>query len=187
MDALVTAFVAAFLAGWGDPTQRVTARLSARTGRPGLVILGLLAAIVASSVVAGAAGVLVAGTVPVRAMSLMVALALLYSGVAGLIPRRDPSLGSMTLPAVLIAAILSLAAEMGERAQFLTFALAGRFDSLPLTAAGAAAGTLAACLPAALLGDAFFGAVPLRAIRYAVAGLFLIAGFIVAVGALGLA
>lgn len=187
MDALVTAFVAAFLAGWGDPTQRVTARLSARTGRPGFVILGLIVAIVASSVVAGAAGVLIADTVSVSAMSLMVALALLYGGVAGLIPRRDPSLGSMSLPTLFTAAILCLAAELGERAQFLTFALAGRFGSMELAAAGATAGTLAACLPAALLGDRFFEAVPLRAIRYGVAALLLVAGFIVAVGALGLA
>jgi putative Ca2+/H+ antiporter (TMEM165/GDT1 family) len=186
MDALVTAFVAAFLAGWGDPTQRVTARLSAQTGRPGFVILGLVA-LVASSVVAGAAGVMIAGTVSVSAMSLMVALALLYSGVAGLIPRRDPSLGSMRLPAIFTAAILCLAAELGERAQFLTFALAGRFGSMELAAAGATAGTLAACLPAALLGDRFFEAVPLRAIRYTVAALFLVAGFIVAVQALQLA
>lgn len=187
MDGLVTAFVAAFLAGWGDPTQRVTARLSAHTGRPGFVILGLIVAIAASSVVAGAAGVLIAGTVSVSAMSLMVALALIYGGIAGLIPRRDPSLGSMRLPALFTAAILCLAAELGERAQFLTFALAGRFGSMELAAAGATAGTLAACLPAALLGDTFFEAVPLRAIRYAIAGLFLVAGFIVAVGALGLA
>lgn len=187
MDALVTAFVAAFLAGWGDPTQRVTASLSAHSRRPGLVMLGLAVAIIASSVVAAAAGLLIAGTVPPRAMSLMVALALLYGGVAGLIRRGAPSLGSMTLPTVLVAAILCLAAEMGERAQFFTFALAGRFDSLPLAAAGATVGTLGACLPAALLGDRFDTIVPIRIIRYIVAGLFLIAGFIVAVQALQLA
>jgi putative Ca2+/H+ antiporter (TMEM165/GDT1 family) len=187
MDALVTAFVAAFLAGWGDPTQRMTAALSARSGRPGLVMTGLAVAIAASSVVAAGAGLLIAGTVPARAMSLMVALALLYGGIAGLIRRGAPSLGSMTLPTLLTAAILCLAAEMGERAQFFTFALAGRFHSLPLAAAGAAAGTLAACLPAALLGDQFDRLVPIRVIRYVVAGLFLIAGFIVAVQALQLA
>ena len=58
---------------------------------------------------------------------------------------------------------------------------------MPMAAAGATAGTLAACLPAAVLGDRFFEAVPLRAIRYGIAALFLVAGFIVAVGALGLA
>ena len=44
---------------------------------------------------------------------------------------------------------------MGDRTQFLTFALAGRFDSAPLAAAGATAGIVAACMPAVMLGDRF--------------------------------
>jgi putative Ca2+/H+ antiporter (TMEM165/GDT1 family) len=76
---------------------------------------------------------------------------------------------------------------MGDRTQFLTFALAGRFDSAPLAAAGATAGALAACLPALVLGEKLQTAVPLRAIRYAGAALFLLAGFIAAVQALQLA
>ena len=76
---------------------------------------------------------------------------------------------------------------MGDRTQFLTFALAGRFDSAPLAAAGATAGIVAACLPAVMLGERLQATVPLRAIRYGVAALFLIAGFITAVKALQLA
>ena len=35
MEALVTAFVAAFLAEWGDKTQLIAAMLAARTRKPG--------------------------------------------------------------------------------------------------------------------------------------------------------
>jgi putative Ca2+/H+ antiporter (TMEM165/GDT1 family) len=82
--------------------------------------------------------------------------------------------------------ILCLATELGDRTQFLTFALAGRFDSVPFAAAGATAGALAACLPALILGERLEKATPLRAIRYAGAVLFLLTGFIVAVQALQL-
>ena len=88
---------------------------------------------------------------------------------------------------ILAAAILCLAAQMGDRTQFITFALAGRFDSPALAAAGAAAGIFAASVPAALLGASFGSAVPLRAIRIGGAFLFLITGFVVAVKALQLA
>jgi putative Ca2+/H+ antiporter (TMEM165/GDT1 family) len=185
VDALLTAFVTAVLAEWGDKTQLIAIMLAAATRRPAAILAGLFLAAVASSTVAAIAGVYVAGTVTIRAMTLMVALALLFAGAAGLIRRRPPTEHSPRLP-VVSAFILFLAAELGDRTQFLTFAIAGRFDSAPLAAAGATAGILAATIPAVLLGDRLPSAVPVSAIRYVGAGLFLLAGFIVAVNALRL-
>jgi len=185
MDALVPAFVAALLAAWGEKTQLIVAELSARSGKPGRVLLGLFLAGVVSSAVAAWAGAFIAATVTIRAMSLMVALALLFAGVAGFIPRKADE-GETKTPMVLAALILCLAAETGDRVQFLTFALAGRFDAPVLAAAGACAGLTAACAPAALLGADFARVVPLRVVRPVLAIIFLIAGFIVAVNALRL-
>ena len=187
MDALLTAFVAALLAEWGDKTQLLVAMLAATTRKPGRILAALALAALASNLAAAYAGVFVAGTITIRAMTLMVALALLFAGLSGLIRRKPPAPSAPKRLLILSAAILLLAAEFGDRTQFLTFALAGRFDSAPLAAAGATAGTLAACLPAALLGDKLGEALPLRAIRYGVAGLFLVAGFLAAVNALQLA
>jgi Ca2+/H+ antiporter, TMEM165/GDT1 family len=186
VEALVTSFVAAFLAEWGDKTQLIVAMLAAATRRPLAVFAGLLLAALTSSVVAAIAGIWIAATINIRAMTLMVALALLFAAASGLIPRRQTERAPrrFLLPAVFI---LCLAAEMGDRTQFLTFALAGRFASAPLAAAGATCGIAAACLPAAMLGERLATAVPLRAIRYGVAALFLIAGFITAMKALQLA
>ena len=185
MDALVTAFVGAALAEWGDKTQLIVALLAARSGRPGLVLAGLFLAAVASSAAAAFAAALIAGTITIRAMSLLVALALLFAGVAGLIRRQPPSIGSARTPVLIAAPLLCLAAETGDRTQFLTFALAGRFDPV-LAAGGAAAGIVAACIPAALLGAKLQSTLPVRAIRLGGAGLFLIVGFVVAVSALQL-
>ncbi len=134
MEALVTSFVAALLAGWTDKTQLVTAALAETTKRPLLVLAGLVLALAASNIIAA----------------------------------------------------MVLAAEMGDRTQFLTFALAGRFDSAPFAAAGATAGALAACLPAFVLGNRLQTIMPMRALRYAAAALFLLVGFITAVQALQL-
>jgi putative Ca2+/H+ antiporter (TMEM165/GDT1 family) len=186
MDALVPAFVAALLAAWGEKTQLIVAQLSARSGRPGRVLFGLLLAAALSSAVAGWAGAFIASTITVRAMSLMVALALLFAGVAGFIPRKANE-GETRTPLILAALILCLAAETGDRVQFLIFAIAGRFAQPLLAAAGGAAGLTLACIPAALLGADFARTVKLRLVRPVLAIVFLIAGFIVAVNALRLA
>ena len=187
MDALVTAFVAASLGEWGDRTQLIVAMLAARSGRPGRVLVGLSLAAVASSLAAAFAGTLIASAITIRAMTLMVALSLLFAGVSGLIRRKEPSAGSTRTPLIVAAFVLCLAAEIGDRTQFMTFALAGRFNSPALAAAGATAGIIATALPAALLADRLKAVVPIRGIRIGGAILFLIAGFLTAINALQLA
>ena len=97
-----------------------------------------------------------------------------------------PDPGSLTLPLIAAAFIMALAAQIGDRTPFITFALAARFDAPLLAAAGATAGALAACVPAALLGDTLAKTVPLRAIRLISAALFLIAAIVTALAALRL-
>ena len=185
MEALVTSFVAALLASWSDKTQLVTAMQAERTQRPLLVFVGLVLALAVSNLVAAIAGAYIAQAINVRAQTLLLALALLFAGGSGLFRRRPPKPATARLP-ILTVFILCLATEIGDRTQFLTFAIAGRFDSIPFAAAGATAGALAACLPALFLGEKLQNAVPLRALRYAGAALFLLTGFIAAVQALQL-
>jgi putative Ca2+/H+ antiporter (TMEM165/GDT1 family) len=185
MAALLASFVAAFLCAWGDRTQLIASTLAAQTKRPGMVLAGLILAAIASNVVAAFAGIWIAATINIRAMTLLTALALLSAGLFGLFPRRQKP---ETAPRFLLPAafILCLAAEVGDRIQFLVFAFAGRFDSAPLAAAGGAAGLVAACMPAILLGETLPSKVPVRAIRWGAAAVMLIAGFITAVNALQL-
>lgn len=186
MDALVASFVAAFLGEWGDKTQLLLAVLAARTGRPGTAFAGTALAVLAASLLAGFAGSTLVGMIPIRAAGLLVAVALALAGLAGLLPRRAPDPGSLTLPLFAAVFIMAFAAQVGDRTPFITFALAARFDAPLLAAAGAAVGALAACLPAVLLGDTLAKTVPLRAIRLVSAALFLLAGVVVALGALRL-
>src|SRR3954470_14040065 len=118
MEALVTSFVAAFLCTWGDRTQMLGAMLAAGSRKPGQVLAGLILAVLASNVVAAFAGIWIAGTITVRAMTLLTALALLFAGIFGLIPRKQKPESAARLP-LLATFILCLAAEMGDRIQFL--------------------------------------------------------------------
>lgn len=186
MDALVASFAAAFLGEWGDKTQLLLAVLVARTVRPGAAFAGVALAVAAASLLAGFAGAALVGMMPIRAASLLVALALCLAGLAGLFRRRAPDPGSLTLPLMAAAFIMALAAQIGDRTPFITFALAARFDAPLLAAAGATVGALAACIPAALLGETLAKALPLRAIRLVSAALFLLVAIATALSALRL-
>lgn len=185
MDALLASFVAALLGAFGDKTQLIVAGLVASSRKPGQVFAGLFLAAAASSCVAAFAGIWMASQVTLRAMTLLTALALLFAAASAALRNRAQPPAAGRLP-LLTAFILCLAAELGNRTQFLTFALAGRFANAPLAAAGATAGIVAACLPALALGERLGTAVPLRALGWGAAGLFLLAGFILAVTALQL-
>ena len=71
MEALVTSFVAALLAGWSDKTQLVAAMLGEQARRPWLTAVGLILALAASNVIAALAGVYVAQLINLRAATLL--------------------------------------------------------------------------------------------------------------------
>lgn len=187
MDALLTSFLAALLAEWGDKTQLLVVAFAVRYRRVGPILAGVAAAALANCLLAAFGGTLIHDMVPLRALSLLVGVALVFAGVGGLIRGKTPDMGGTwrTGPFLTTAACFFLL-EFGDKTQFVTAALAAQFDSLVLAGFGAAVGVVAANIPAALLGERLAGVVPVRAIRLAAAALFLIAGVIVAVGALRL-
>ncbi|HEV2748483.1 MAG TPA: TMEM165/GDT1 family protein [Allosphingosinicella sp.] len=184
MDALLTTFLAAALAEIGDKTQLLVIALAARYGRPAPVLAGVAAAALATCVIAALGGTLINGFITLRAISLLVALALVFTGVSGLIRSGQPEIGAdWKRDAFVTTAACFFVLELGDKTQFLTAALAAQYDSLVLAAAGATLGVVAANAPGALLGDRLTEIVSLRIVRLTIAILFLIAGFIVAINA----
>ena len=185
MDALLPAFVAVFIASWGDRAQLTLAGLAARHNAFA-ILAGFLAASAASNALAAWAGAWLAATITIRALTLLLALAFAFAGLAGLLLRSRPRVESTRLPAILAAFILVLAAEIGDRGQMLTFAVSARFHSPWLAAVGGTLGGLAAAIPAVVMADRFERNVPLRLVRLTGAAAGLLIAFILAIGALGL-
>jgi Ca2+/H+ antiporter, TMEM165/GDT1 family len=187
VDALLTSFIAAGLAEIGDRTQLLAALLAARYGRPGPILLGVGLGALIHMALAAIAGAFVNDFVPPATNALLLAVLLAFAGLIGLFARTPPdeavTAGSRPFWAAFTGAF---ALEFADKSQFLTFGLAAWTDQPALTAAGATAGILAACLPAVALGARFADAVPLTPLRVGAAGLFLLTAAIVAVSALGL-
>ena len=187
MDSLLTTLIAAFLAEWGDKTQLLVIALAARFQRPAAVLAAVALAALANSALAAFGGSLLSGLITLRALSLFVALSLIFAGVAGLIRDKTPDMGSTwRVGAFLTTLGCFFLLEFGDKTQFLTVALAAQFNAPVLAAAGATVGVVAANLPAAILGDRLAAILPLRGIRLGVGAVFLAIGLYVAISALRL-
>ena len=187
MDALLTTFVVAALGEWGDKTQLLVIALAVRYRRPLPILAGISVAALANSLLAAIGGLVVHDMIVLRAITLLVALALVFAGIAGLIrPKPYRSAGTSRAGPFLVATASFFVLEFGDKTQFLTFALAARYDALALAAAGATAGVVASNVPAALLGDTLAKSAPLKAIRIGLGILFLAVGLFVGLGAMQL-
>jgi len=184
LEPLVTAFAAALLGGWADKSQRVGAMLRERYGT--VTILSALAlTAAANSLVAAYAGMALRREVTAGAAALLLAVALGFAGVAGLIgeaPKPPKPRGGGFLTSLVAFA----RAGWGDKTQYVVAALAAYYDTAFPVAAAAFAGTLVVVVPAAGGGDAFVRAVPMTALRILAASLFLATAAIVAVNALRL-
>lgn len=188
MDALLPAFLAALLAETGDRTQIFAALLAFRFARPAPVLAGIAAAAIANAAIAAVGGTILHDLVNFRALTLMLALALLSAGVGALWRQKRPDQPSFTaMGAFGASAIGMFILEFGDKTQFLTLTLAARSDTPWLAAIGAAAGVVVAAVPAVALAGRFETAAPWRRIRLGIGGLLLLVGCIAAIAALGLA
>lgn len=187
MDALLIAFVAAALGEWGDKTQLLAAALAARYAKPTPILAGIALAALANSLIAAIGGAMLRDMVTVRALTLLLALALLFAGGAGLFRQKAPDLGATwKTGAFVTSAGCFFLLEFGDKTQFITAAISARFDAVASAAAGAAAGVLASSVPAVLLANRLGAVVPLQTIRLTVATLFSVTGLLVAITALRL-
>jgi Ca2+/H+ antiporter, TMEM165/GDT1 family len=84
-----------------------------------------------------------------------------------------------------ISAFAFFLAEMGDKTQLATVALAARFPAPLLVILGTTAGMLIADAPAVWLGGKLARRVPIKALRFAAALLFLALGVVTLISLLG--
>jgi len=80
------------------------------------------------------------------------------------------------LEALLISTSIVALAEMGDKTQLATVALAARYDSLSSVVAGTTLGMMIANVPAVWMGDALGHRVNMKWMRWVAAALFIVLG-----------
>src|SRR2546422_1239707 len=154
MMALLSSFLVVALAEMGDKTQLVALSMASRYRRPWVVLLGILIATTVNHALASSVGVWVVTRIPAAVVQWILALSFIGFGVWTLVP--DSPIELSRLPAwgpLVTTAVVFFLAEMGDKTQLATVALAARFGSPVAVAAGAEVGRPAAGRAGGFAGD----------------------------------
>ncbi len=163
MEALLASFGIVFLAELGDKTQFLSLYLAATYRRPVPVLAGIFVATLASNIVAVLFGHWIGEYLTPNILRWTLTLSFLVFAVWALLPER-PQEKSKELAgkrgAFLGTLVSFFIAEMGDKTQIVTAALAARYGGLLMVLVGTTAGMMAANLPAVVGGHYFAGKVP---------------------------
>lgn len=178
MEALFTSTAIVALAEIGDKTQLLAILLATRFRRPLPVIAGILVATLANHFLAALVGQQVAALLMGAWFRYLIAASFVAMAVWTLIPDRIDDLDDRParFGAFVTTVIAFFLVEMGDKTQIATVALGARFAEIGWVTAGTTLGMMIANVPAVLLGDALVKRVPMRAVRFAAAAMFLAIG-----------
>jgi Ca2+/H+ antiporter, TMEM165/GDT1 family len=179
LQALLVAVVSIAVAEIGDRTQLLSLALAAHYRRPWPIIGGILVATVANHAVAGVLGAWFGALLTPRVLDAlvgasMVAMALWVLRADTL--RGNPEVGGKG--AFIATALAFFVAEIGDKTQIATMALAAAYHNLFAVVSGTTIGMLIANVPAVFLGDALSGKLPIRKMNYAAAVIFGVLGIV---------
>jgi putative Ca2+/H+ antiporter (TMEM165/GDT1 family) len=176
MNAFLVSLVAVAIAEIGDKTQLLSLTLAAKYRRPWPICIGIFIATLVNHAMAGEVGALLSHWISPRAMQWTVVVSFLGMAAWALIPDKIDA-GDVAKGAghgLVVATIITFfLAEMGDKTQLATVALAAQYHPLWQVVAGTTLGMMVANVPVVWLGARFAERIPLRAARVTAALLFL--------------
>lgn len=163
----------------GDKTQLLAFSLATRYRRPWVVMAGILTATILNHALAAGAGTWVSTHVPPRLMAAALGATFLGFGLWTLKPDTlDADARTDRFGPYVTTTILFFLAEMADKTQLATVALAARYQAVLLVTIGTTLGMLASDGLAVFLGERFAQRVPMQWLRRAAASLFFLFGAI---------
>jgi len=148
---------------------------------PGPSVAGIASATLANHAAAGLAGVWIGRLLTPTVLDAAVGASMLAMALWTLVPDKldDETGGSpRRRSAFLTTLICFFIAEIGDKTQIATLALAAVYPNLVAVIAGTTGGMLLANVPVVFLGKAFADRLPMKAIHYGAAVLFAILGIV---------
>jgi putative Ca2+/H+ antiporter (TMEM165/GDT1 family) len=167
MDAFLVATGIVALAEIGDKTQLLAFLLAARFRRPLPIILGIFIATLLNHAFAAAVGALVSELLGPFVMRWVLGLSFLGMAVWTMIPDHiDEDEAALPRFGVFVTTLLAFfLAEMGDKTQVATVALAARFTDIAPVVAGTTLGMMLANVPAVLFGERIANKLPLSVVH----------------------
>ena len=169
----------------GDKTQLLAFILAAKFRKPIPIILGVLVSTIANHAFAGALGAWITSLASPETMRWILGVSFIGMAIWTLIPDKfDESEARFARFGVFGTTVIAFfLAEMGDKTQVATVALAAQYHAFVPVVAGTTLGMMIANVPAVLLGDRIAGKIPVRIVHAIAALIFAIIGVATLLGA----
>ena len=186
MDSFFISTGIVALAEMGDKTQLLAFMLAAKYRKTTPIILGILVATLANHAAAGALGGWLSTLFSVETMRWALGISFIAMAIWILIPDKlDDEQGALThfgiFGTTLIAFFL---AEMGDKTQIATIALAAQYQNIVAVVAGTTLGMMIANVPAVIFGEKITRNISLSVVHGIAALVFAVLGVIAIIGAI---
>lgn len=185
MESLFVSTGVVALAEMGDKTQLLAFLLSARFKKPVPIILGILVATILNHGLAGALGAWITATLSPDVLRWVLGLSFIGMAIWTLIPDKieeEESAVAKRFGVFGATLVTFFLAEMGDKTQVATVAMAAHYATPVLVVIGTTLGMLIADVPAVFVGDKLADRIPIRAVHVVAAIIFALLGAATLIG-----
>ena len=186
MESLLISTGVVALAEIGDKTQLLAFILAARFKKPLPIIAGIFTATIVNHGLAGALGAWITATVSPEVLRWVLGISFIGMAAWTLIPDKieDEEAALAKGFGIYGATVVTFfLAEMGDKTQLATVALAAHYGAPLLVVIGTTLGMLIADVPAVLVGGRLSARIPMKLVHSIAAAIFAVLGIATLLGA----
>ena len=186
MEALFVSTGVVALAEIGDKTQLLAFILAARFKKPWPIIAGILCATIVNHGVAGALGAWITSAVSPEILRWVLGASFIGMAIWTLIPdniEEEETQVARRFGVFGATLITFFLAEMGDKTQIATVAMAAHYANPILVVIGTTLGMLLADVPAVFIGDKLANRIPMKLVHSIAAAIFAVLGVATLLGA----
>ena len=163
MHIFLQSFVLVALTEMGDKTQLLAFILASRYRKPWTIMAGIFTATVLNHLLAASVGSYLSTLIPAQTLHYILALIFIAFAVWILVPDKEDGDGHSNRFGPYLTTVISFfLAEMGDKTQLSTIALAARFNNLPLVTLGTTAGMMFSDGLAVFFGEKVTKIIPVK-------------------------
>jgi len=181
MEALLTSMGVVALAEIGDKTQLLAFVLAARFKKPLPIIAAIFCATIVNHGLAGALGAWITSMLTPEILRWVVGASFLGMAVWTMIPDKieeEETQVARQLGVFGATLVTFFLAEMGDKTQIATVAMAAHFPNPVMVVIGTTLGMLIADVPAVFVGDRFSKKIPMKLVHSIAAAMFAVMGLL---------
>ncbi|MCP5267161.1 MAG: TMEM165/GDT1 family protein [Burkholderiaceae bacterium] len=186
MESLLVSTGVVALAEIGDKTQLLAFVLAARFRKPLPIILGILVATVFNHGLAGALGAWITATLSPELLRWVLGLSFIAMAIWTMIPDKieeEETAVAQRFGVFGATLVTFFLAEMGDKTQVATIAMAAHYAEPLRVVAGTTLGMLIADVPAVFAGDRLATKIPMKLVHAVAAAIFAVLGLATLLGA----